>query len=386
VLFFLCLLTLLFPLSSPLWLERISLVLMWIPVNALFFTMVVCHILPPLTWNITDQAQRLMTLAIPLVMAVFTLTVHLMHLLGDGFTQSRMNQFNRTSALLFTLFSLIIVVWQVVANTREKQRNERKTLLAERNEARVQLELLQAEADYKEALTAASRHRSRLATVSHDLKQPVASLRHAVDQMRRAGHGEDAIKLSRAVDYVASLSRAYIVDEVEDDSADDALPGQCSTAQEGAEGRLEVIDSNVFARMLDQMFSAQAEEQSVRLSIACPQSRVRVEPLSCMRIMTNLVANALSHSGATHILVAFRPRGERVDFLVLDNGIGMDEQTLAGVTQDGIKGADSEGQGLGLSIVQELCLSKHFGFRLRSAPGNGTCAAISLPRVLLPAD
>lgn len=378
---FLALLSALFPLTSPLWLQRISLVLMWVPVNILFFTMVVSHILPPLTWDIRDRQQRILTRAFPVVMAVFGISVHLGHFLGEGFSQARLNQFNRSAALLFTLFSLAVVVWQVVSNTRDKLRTERKALEAERNEARMQLELLRAEADYQEALSAASRHRSRLASVSHDLKQPVASLRRAVDQMQRAGHARDAEKLSRAVDYVASLSLAYVVDD--DAGAEEGGPG-VETERDGhgeaAAGQREDIETVVFASMLDQMFRAQAEEQGVRLRIACPQSSVRVEPLACMRIMTNLVANALAHAAAARILVALRPRGGRVDFIVMDNGRGMDDQTLGEVLQEGVRGVQSDGQGLGLSIVQALCRGQQMAFRMHSVPGAGTCVRVSLPR------
>jgi signal transduction histidine kinase len=376
---FLCLLSALFPLTSPLWLQRISLVLMWVPVNILFFTMVVSHILPPLTWDLEDRQQRLLTRLFPVVMAVFGVSVHLVHFLGEGFSQARLNQFNRSAALLFSVFSLAIVVWQVVSNTREKLRNERKALEAERNEARMQVELLRAEAGYQEALSAASRHRSRLASVSHDLKQPVASLRYAVDQMQRAGHAQDAEKLSRAVDYVASLSLAYVGEETAELEGDDSRQAQDAHGEVCA-GQLEVVDAGVFARMLDQMFRTQAEEQGVGLRIACPAGSVRVEPLACMRIMTNLVANALAHAAATRVLVALRPQRELVNFMVLDNGRGMDEETLGEVLQAGFKGADSEGQGLGLGIVQELCRGQQMAFGMRSAPGVGTCVIVSLPR------
>lgn len=377
-------LSLLFPLSSPLWLERISLVLMWIPVTTLFFTMVVCQILPPMTWNIQDPQQRLLTRALPIMMAVFSIAVHVVHYSGGGFSQAQLNDFNRITALLFTIFSLMIVVWQVVANTREKLRTERKALEAERNEAQMQLELLRAEADYQDALSAASMHRSRLATVSHDLKQPVASLRHAVDQMQRAGRNEDADKLSRAVDYVASLSRAYVVSDGDgvDDPADMAKASSYADDEEprSAEGQAEVVESSVFARMLDQMFQAQAAEQGVRLRVFCGDSSLRVEPLSSMRIMTNLVSNALAHAQAARMLVALRPRGDRVEFMVLDNGVGMDEQTLGDVSQAGIKGEHSDGQGLGLSIVRELCDGAGMTFNLCSVPGSGTSAVVSMPR------
>jgi signal transduction histidine kinase len=288
------------------------------------------------------------------------------------FSRAQLNQLNRVIMLSFAVFSLAIVIWQVVANTREKALAERQALEAERNEARLQLAQAQAEADYQDALSAASRHRSRLATVSHDLKQPIAALRHAVDQMQRAGRAQDADKLSRAVDYVASLSSAYVEEGV---SADDSAEPDAAS-----NGAAEIVASRVFARTLEQMFSAQAREQGVRLRVICPDSSILVEPLATMRVMSNLISNALAHAAPTRLLVGFRPQGQRVVFQVHDDGVGMDAQTLARVTEQGFKGADSDGHGLGLGIVEALCRAQGMMLRLQSEPGRGTSACVSLPR------
>ncbi|WP_323355876.1 HAMP domain-containing sensor histidine kinase [Cyanobium gracile] len=371
---FLALLTTLLPLSSALWLEQISLVTMWKPLNLLFFAMLLAQALPPLTWSIRDRLQRLLTRTFPVVVGGFAIALQVAHLSGEGFSQPDINQLNRLTLLLFALFSLAIVIWQVVAITREKIRAERQTLEAERNEARLQLALAEAEADYQQALSTASRHRSRLATVSHDLKQPVAALRHAVDQMQRAGRDQDADTLSRAVDYVASLAHAYTGDH----GADPAGEVQQTAPSRGP----EVVACGMFARTLEQMFAAQALEQNVRLRIICPDTSICVEPLATMRIMANLMANALAHAESTRLLIGFMPRGSNVVFQVHDDGVGMDAQMLARVSQQGFKGADSKGDGLGLSIVQALCRAQGMAFDLRSTPGRGTSAFVALPRHL----
>jgi signal transduction histidine kinase len=375
----LALLTLLLPLSSLLWLERISLVTMWIPLNLLFFAMVFAQTLPPLTWSIRDPLQRLLTRAFPIVVGGFTTAIQLAHRLGRGFTRPYLNRLDRIGMLLFAVFSLAIVIWQVVATTREKARAEHRFLLTERNEARLQLALAEAEAEYQAALVAAARHRSRLATVSHDLKQPVAALRHTVDQMQRAGHGQDADRLSRAVDYVASLARAYTGDSWAEHAGVRVIGHGSDHAARASGGRTEVVACRMFARTLEQMFAVQAREQGVRLRIICPERSVCVEPLAAMRIMANLIANALAHAAPSRLLVGFMPRGDCVAFQVHDDGIGMDAQTLARVTQEGVKAAESDGDGLGLSIVKALCRTHGMAFELRSTPRQGTSAFVSLP-------
>lgn len=145
-------------------------------------------------------------------------------------------------------------------------------------------------------------------------------------------------------------------------------------------GAAEIVASRVFARTLEQMFSAQAREQGVRLRVICPDSSIVVEPLATMRVMTNLISNALAHAAPTRLLVGFRPQGSRVLFQVHDDGVGMDAHTLARVTEQGFKGADSDGHGLGLGIVDELCRAQGMTLSLQSEPGRGTSACVSLPR------
>jgi signal transduction histidine kinase len=41
------------------------------------------------------------------------------------------------------------------------------------------------------------------------------------------------------------------------------------------------------------------------------------------------------------------------------------------------------GTGLGLTIVRQLCNLQGLKFRLRSKPGEGTCASVTFPRNLV---
>ena len=367
--------TALFPLSSFFWLRKISLVTMWVPVNVLFFAMLLSQALPPQTWTIVNQLQRRLTQAFPVAVAGFAVAVQVLHYTGEGLSQAQINQLNRLTALFYIVFSLVVVVWQIVANTQDKLRSDRQALEAERNEARLQLELAQSRLDYQEVMSVATQQRSRLATVSHDLKQPVIALRHAVDQMQQSGHSDDAIKLGRAIDYIAGLSRAYVNDHIGNDLADESEAGDCID-------KIEVVDSTMFAHMLEQMFVGQARDQGIRLRIVCPKSSVRVEPLATMRIMTNLVSNALAHAKPRRIVIGFRVQQDQVMFQVHDDGIGIEEQALQDVFKSRVKGAESDGYGLGLGIVSELCRAAGMDLRLLSDKGRGTSVYVSLPRCL----
>jgi len=366
----------LFPLSSYFWLGSISLAVMWMPVNILFFGMILGQILPPLTWRSTGRLQTLFIRTFPIVVGLFTVGTYLVHFSFLDFTPLELNVLNRIILIVFAFFSMTIVVWQAFASAREKQAAELRALEAARKEAEMQLTLAQAESDYQKARSVAARNRTRLATVSHDLKQPISALRISIDHLQRIRAGQGTEKLARAVDYIDSLAQSYSNEEPTDELTDGV--------DENVNGRKIPVAIRVFADTLRQMFIDEALQRDIKLKIVDTDHWINVEPLSAMRTMTNLIANAISHADATRILVGFRSKGDKIIFQVHDNGCGMSPQVLDQALLPGCKGDTSTGQGLGLAIVQELCLHQNMIFTLESSPGRGTSATIELERISPP--
>ncbi len=84
--------------------------------------------------------------------------------------------------------------------------------------------------------------------------------------------------------------------------------------------------------------------------------------------ITNLVRNAIQFTTRGTITITLQE-----SFIeIRDTGEGIENNQLDSVTQTHIKGKDSQGFGLGLSIVSRLC--KRFGWKLDidSQPGKGT--------------
>lgn len=368
--FVLAVVSALFPLSCYFWLGKISLVTMWVPVNILFFGMVIGQVLPPLSWPTEDRQLSRVIRLFPWVVGLFAVGTYLFHFASTGFSQSELNLVNRLVLILFAGFSLTIVIWQAFVSARQKEQAERRAIEAAKNEAELQLELLQAEQDYQTAVSAAAQHRSRLATVSHDLKQPITALRIAIDQMQQTAGGDE--RLSQAVEYIASLAHSYIDEGVGEPSVDVS-----DTTDQSAQ---EAVSTPLFGKTLLQMFSGDAEKRGIRLTVKCPDYLVSVDPLSTLRIMNNLISNAIKHADATRILLAFRRRGDQIVFQVHDNGRGMSEKVLSDALKPLSKGDDSDGHGLGLGIVKELCNTAGMCFTINSVPGRGTSVLVFMSR------
>ena len=366
----LAVITALFPITTPLWLYRIQLPSMWVPLNFLFFGMVLAQILPPLTWRSYNPIQRFILRTFPLVVAAYTCGAYLSHYLLLDLEQSKLNILHRILLMLFSAFSLTVVIYQAFQSAKARETAEREALMAARNQAELKLALQQSEQDYAQAQSLATHNRSQLATVSHDLKQPIAALRGAIERLDGSGPDTSSGRLARAVDYIDSLAQSYVGEEqVPAVEADVELVGSSH------QGR-EKVPASVYSQTLAQMFSATASSEGIELKIECPEFTLYAEPLATMRIMSNLVANALTHSGAQRVIIGFREIPGGVMFRVFDNGKGMSREQLQMFLVEGSKGADSSGDGLGLGIVRGLCEQYDSQLSIRSRPGRGTCVRV----------
>ena len=70
----------------------------------------------------------------------------------------------------------------------------------------------------------------------------------------------------------------------------------------------------------------------------------------------------------------------RVELIVEDKGLGMDESTLARVFEPFFSTKlDKKGTGLGLSLVRRTILEHEGTIEVASSPGQGTRVAVKLP-------
>jgi len=378
--FALAAITALFPLTSYFWLEKISIVLMWIPVNASFFLMMTAQVLPPLSWSSEQKWQLRATRLFAVAIALFLVTPYVLGgILPLDLSQQEINAFFRAALLSFTLFSLVVVVSQATASIRARERAEREAADAARKEALLQLELERSEREYEQALLSAVESRSQLASVSHDLRQPIATLRMTVAQLQkdvqRTGEDDTAERLAQAVDYVDHLASVYTGHQDTDLRAEEHDDSETGTDH----SKPETVRAEVLISTINQMFGTEAANRNMTLRAYGKGLALRIAPLPTLRIISNLVSNALQHSGASRLLLAFRPFGDQVRLQLTDNGIGMDETKLQSAREWGVKGEASLGNGLGLSIVQALCREQGFSLNILSEAGRGTTITVDVP-------
>lgn len=158
--------------------------------------------------------------------------------------------------------------------------------------------------------------------------------------------------------------------------------------------RLKSMAARPLLRSMVEHFSAKAEAAGVRIVLAAPgeDCAVLADDLMLHRVVANLLDNAIAHSGPRQtVLVALRYSQACCKVQVRDAGCGIAGDGQGQVFDAYVRQGDRlerrnepKGWGLGLAIVKRLVLLMNGAVHLRSAPNQGCCVTVRLPRVQPP--
>jgi len=140
----------------------------------------------------------------------------------------------------------------------------------------------------------------------------------------------------------------------------------------------------------DVILQLRGEARAREISIIAPEvgllPGLRADGRGLRTILTNLLHNAITHSppGGMVVIEARQVRGDVIEIAIRDHGEGVDPIDLPRLIRPFEQGGStltraSEGAGLGLPIVDLLARAMGGALRLKSAPGQGFTALVTLP-------
>ena len=246
-----------------------------------------------------------------------------------------------------------------------------EALAASEEKLKLSQSLLSARENLDTARDLAEQHRSRLALTGHDLRQPLLSLRLALDK-------EDAVSPTMRASLNTSLSYLKsVLDQVLSDTrpSEDETPAVIDSPSQSEPIPLQIVLQNA-----GRMFQDEAQAKELELRIVDTSAIVAAEPVALIRMVSNLVSNAVKYTQTGRVLLGVRKRGETYSIEVHDTGPGLTTGQIADIQQSYHRSNTSdgvEGEGIGLASVQMLADEHSLSFAIQSQPGAGSCFAIN---------
>lgn len=254
----------------------------------------------------------------------------------------------------FTIGDKLFVAAAIRDNTERRQINE--ALIAAREEA-----------------DRANRAKSRfLATASHDLRQPIQTirllnaamlkvsspdLRELLQQQERAI--EDMTRMLNALLDISRLESGAIEPEV---------------------AQVAIVD---LFHQLTTEFESVAQARGIALRIEPVTLIVSTDRTLIYQMLQNLVGNALKYTDQGEVAVTCTVGAEVLTITVSDTGVGIPADKLDRIFDEYYQvdthGAKRMGVGLGLAIVKEVARLLGFTVKVASRLGEGTQATVTVP-------
>jgi len=219
-----------------------------------------------------------------------------------------------------------------------------------------------------------------LATLAHELRNPLAPIVNSLHLMRLAQHDQEIVEKARATMERQLTHMVRLVDDLMD----------ISRISRGAiELRKERIDLATVMQSALEASRPQMDEMGHHLDMAMPSEPILLDADSTRiaQVFTNLLNNASKYTNrGGHIRIAVEPSSTDVAITVQDNGIGIRADVLPYVFDMFVQADHSlershGGLGVGLTLVKRL-VDMHGGTVGAASDGDdaGSIFTVRLPR------
>jgi two-component system sensor histidine kinase KdpD len=190
-----------------------------------------------------------------------------------------------------------------------------------------------------------------LASLSHDLRTPLATITGAVTTLRRFGDGmapEQRADLLASIDEESARLTRFIANLLD-----------MSRIEAGAlKPKQDLVDVVEVVRAAIERATKVFSGQPITTSLARDLPYVRCDANLLEQVLFNLLDNALKYGGGGRVIVHARPEGANVLVSVTDEGPGIKPTDLERVFEKFYRGGRADGRragtGLGLSISRGL--------------------------------
>jgi signal transduction histidine kinase len=214
-----------------------------------------------------------------------------------------------------------------------------------------------------------------IASVAHDLRNPLAALQFSLDAMRARRSTWDAETerifdiLGRQLDHLSRmvsdlLETCYIE------------AGQLTLNR-------AAFDLRDAARAVVDLYRPVASDRPIEIELGEETALVLADRMRIEQVIGNLVSNAIKYSPpGSRIRLGVSARAGAVELYVADEGVGIKDEDRENIFRPfwrADEGAKRSGTGLGLSVVRKIVAAHDGRITVESTPGMGSVFRVRFP-------
>jgi len=212
-----------------------------------------------------------------------------------------------------------------------------------------------------------------LADAGHDILQPLNAARlyasALTEQLAKPQLKDLATNLNSSLEAVESIFNALL---------------DISRLDAGAlRPEISTIPLNIILLQVFRDFLPVAQERALEFKLVESSVVVATDPHLLRRLLQNLVSNAIKYCKSGKILMGVRRRGDMIEVQIFDTGIGIAKTELNIIFREfsrlsrGMR--ESDGLGLGLSIVERIAALLGMSIGVSSRVGKGSVFSVRMP-------
>lgn len=218
-----------------------------------------------------------------------------------------------------------------------------------------------------------------LASAGHDARQPLHALGLFVDTLKAQPLEDRARRLVSSIE----LAHGSLV------SLHEGLLDVSVLDVGSVVPRPRAVRAKELLGAVHDESAPRARLRGLELHVRAPELAIDTDPALVLRMLRNLVANALTYTERGRVVVAVRRRAGRALFQVWDTGVGIAPEEQPRIFEElyqvGNRARDRrQGLGLGLAIVRRLAAALGSEVTVRSTVGRGSVFSFSLPLAARP--
>jgi signal transduction histidine kinase len=220
-----------------------------------------------------------------------------------------------------------------------------------------------------------------ISTASHDLKNPLTSLKLNLDLLRKHGqlNDERGQRFLRRIEGSVSHMRKLITDLLD-----------MAQLETGRALKMETVEVISFVEYILDSFEVLAEQRYIRLVFEHPNDlhEVSFDPRRMSQVLDNLISNAIKYSPLYgEIILKLTFVNDEMNITVHDHGIGIPEDDLPRIFDQFYRVSNQEhatyeGTGLGLAIAKTIVEQHNGRIWVKSERGKGSVFGFAVPAIL----